>query len=350
VGLHRLPNGNVIHDPNDEARMTRLRQTPMWRANDETMSKRIRRFRIVLALFVIIPSSTVASASAKGGRPTQLSGYKAVRVHYSPLNKMIISVRINGQRASLLVDTGSNQVILDAKAAESFGVQPSQLDLRYIRFTRINGQLLPIGFAQSLIAGGMNFGSTLVTLRDSSHSDTGGTRVDGFLGLDLLIQHKAVINCRTKLIFFKVDQTRQTDLSSVASAEKFTKIPLRREENGAITVPCSIRGQPARLLVDTGAFITIFHEAFLKSLGVPVETTRVSAYFARGTERKVRAGQINDLKIGGFKTPPSKFGVTTLPNFTLSQNSTKISGILGMDTLYNYHAIIDFDGMNLFLK
>jgi predicted aspartyl protease len=330
--------------------MTRLHQTPAWRANDETMSKSIRRFRIVLAVLVIIPCSTVASASIKGGRPTQLSGYKVVRVHYSPLNKMIMSVRINGQPANLLVDTGSNQVILDAAAAESFGVRPSQRDLRYIQFTRINGQLLPVGFAQSLIAGSMNFGNTLVTLRDSSHSDTGDTRVDGVLGLDLLTQHKAVINCRTKLIFFKVDRTRQVDLSSVASAEKFTKIPLRREENGALTVPCSIHGQPARLLVDTGAFITIFHEAFLKSVGIPVKATRVSAHFARGAARKVSAGEINDLKIGPFKTPRAKFGVTALPNYTLLQSSARISGLLGMDTLYNCHAIIDLDGMNLFLK
>jgi len=328
----------VTEDPNGEARMT----------NDETISKRIRRFRIVLAVLVIIPSSTMASV--KGRRPMQLSGYKAVRVHYSPLNKMIMSVRINGQPANLLVDTGSNQVILDAAAAESFGVQPSQLGLRYIRLTRINGQLLPVGFAQSLIAGGMSFGSTPVTLRESSHSSTRGTRVDGILGLDLLTRHRAVINCRTKLIFFKVDQTRQLDLSSVASAEKFTRIPLRREANGALTAPCSIHGQPARLLVDTGAFITIFHEGFLKSVGIPVDATRVSAYFARGVTRKVSAGQINDLKIGDFKMPPAKFGVTALPNFTVLQSSARISGILGMDTLYNCHAIIDLGSMNLFLK
>jgi len=311
------------------------------------MSKRVRRFCTVLAVLVVIPSSTLGSVK---GRPTQLGGYKAVRVYYSPLKNMIMSARINGQRANLLVDTGSNQVILAAAAAESFGVQPSQRGLGYIRVTRINGQLLPVGLAQSLIAGGMNFGSALVTLGDSNHSDTGGTRVDGVLGLDLLTKHKAVINCRTKLVFFKVDQTRQLDLSSIASAEKFTKIPLRREENGALTVPCLIRGQAARLLVDTGAFITIFHEAFLKSVGIPVETTRVSAHFARGTSRKVSAGRINDLKIGDFKTPPAKFGVTALPNFTLVQGSAKICGILGMDTLYNCHGIIDLDNMNLFLK
>ena len=45
-----------------------------------------------------------------------------------------------------------------------------------------------------------------------------------------------------------------------------------------------------------------------------------------------------------------KFGVTTLPEFALRQGTTKISGILGMDTLYMCQAIIDLDGMNLFLK
>jgi predicted aspartyl protease len=313
----------------------------------EALSTPVRRFRFVLALLLIIPSSTLASVK---GKPTQLSGYKAVRVHYRPLNKMIMPVRINGRRANLLVDTGSNQIILNAAAAASFGVQTSQGSLPYIQQTRINGQSLPVGFAQSLIAGGMSFGSTPVTLRKSSHSDTGGTPIDGVLGLDVLTRHKAVINCRTKLIFFKVDQSRQVDLSSVASEEKFTRIPLRREDNGALTVPCSIRGQPARLFVDTGAFLTILHEAFLKSVSVPIEATRVSAHFAPGASRKIGAGQINDLKIGGFKTPPAKFGVTALPNFTLRQGSARVSGILGMDTLYNCHGIIDLDSMNLFLK
>jgi predicted aspartyl protease len=314
---------------------------------DEALSTRVRRFRFVLAVLLIISPSTLASVK---GKPTQLSGYKAVRVHYGPLNKMIMSARINGQRANLLVDTGSNQVILNAAAAASFGIKPSQGSLGYIRFTQINGQGLPVGFAQNLTAGGMRFGSTLVTLRESRHSDTGGTPVDGVLGLDVLTRHKAVINCRTKLIFFKVDQSRQMDLSSVASAEKFTRIPLRRERNGALTVPCSIRGQPARLFVDTGAFLTIFHEAFLKSVGIPMEATRISAHFAPGASRKISAGQINDLKIGNFKTPPAKFGVTALPNFTLRQGSATVSGILGMDTLYDRYAIIDLDGMNLFLK
>jgi predicted aspartyl protease len=317
--------------------------------NDEMMSKRIRLFRVVLAVLVIIQSSIVVP-SAAGGRPSQLSGYKIVRVHYRPLNKMIMSARINGQRANLLVDTGSNQIILNAAASASFGIRPSQGSLGYIRSTGINGQQLPVGFAQNVTAGSMSFGSLLVALRNSNRPGAGDSRVDGVLGLDLLARHKAVINCQTELIFFKADQSPQLDLSSAAAAEKFIRVPLRRERNGALTVPCSIHAQPARLLVDTGAFVTIFDEGFLKSAGISVEGTRLSAHFTPGTARKLSAGQINDLKIGDFKTPRGKFGVTTLPNSTLLQGGANLSGILGMDTLYNCHGIIDLDSMNLFLK
>jgi predicted aspartyl protease len=325
-----------------------LPRLPYRNVTGASLAQRIRHVGIVLGLVAIVPIATFGAA--KRASLTQLPGYKAVPVHYAPLNKMIMPVRVNGQRINLLVDTGANQVILDADAAQSIGVRPSQRGLRYIRFTRINGQSLPVAFAQSVSAARMNFGSVLVTLRDSNHPGAGNADVDGVLGLDILTRHKAVINCRTKFVFFKIDQSRQTDLVSVASAGGFTRIPLRREGNGSLTVPCSIRDQTSRLLVDTGAFVTTFHEAWFRSLGIPLEPTKISAHFARGTTKQISAARISDLKIGDFKAPPAKFGVASLPNFPSRQSGIRIAGILGMDTLYNRHAIIDLDGMNLFLK
>src|SRR5438477_7656976 len=223
-------------------------------SNAKTRRGRTRYFGILFSLLTTVPIPLFAAASK--ARPMQLPGYKVVPVHYGPLNKMIISANINGHPANLMVDTGADQIIMDASAAASFCVRPSQRGLRYIRFTEINGQILPVGFAQSITAGGMNFGSSPIALRNSIHSDGGNGHVDGVLGLDILLCHKAVINCQTKLVFFKVDQSRQINLSSIASSEKFTRIPLHREENGALTVPCSIHDQSALLLVDTGAFVT----------------------------------------------------------------------------------------------
>jgi predicted aspartyl protease len=323
------------------------------RTADTTIARTLTRRRgwvlvFMFVLFAVAPLSI--SGAAKNGSAMQLPGYKAVRVHYGPMNKMIMSVRINGHPANLLVDTGSDQLILDAEAAELFGVMPSPHGLVYIRSTKIQGESLPVGFVQNMSAGSMNFGSSLVTLRRSSHADAAKAAFDGVLGLDILFRRKALINCRTKLVFFKVDQARRINLGSVAASEKFTRVPIQREETGALTVVCSIRGQPTRLLVDTGAFVTILHEGFVKSLGLVAEPTRISAQFGREASKKISAAKINDLSIGTFKAPPEKIGVAPLPHFALQQGSSKIAGILGMDTLYIYHAIIDLDGMNLFLK
>ncbi|MFZ3377026.1 MAG: aspartyl protease family protein [Chthoniobacterales bacterium] len=316
---------------------------------------RFRYLWIVCAFLAMTPPAV--SRAAKQAQPTQLPGYKAVPVHYGPLNKMIISVSINGHPANLLVDTGANQIILDASAAELFDVRPSQHGFRYIRFTQINGQLFPVGFVRSVTAGGMNFGSSLVTLRNSrdrsnfsNRAEDRNLHIDGVLGADILLRHKAIINCRTKFIFFKIGRSQPLQLASVALSEKFTKVPLQQEENGAFTVPYSIHGQSGRLLVDTGAFITTFNEATVKSLGIALQPVQASARFTNGVARRISVGQISDFTIGDFKVPSAKFGTAVLPNFALQQGNTRINGILGMDLLFICHGIIDFDSMSLFLK
>jgi len=348
MGIYRLSNG-VVNGAQASLETARPRAACDERARRLQRNARARRLQKMAVILLSVAPLSISSA-AKNRSAMQFPGYKAVRVHYGPMNKMIMSVRINGQPANLLVDTGSNQLILNAEAAQLFGVRPSPGGLRYIRFTRIQGQSLPVGFVQNISAGSMNFGSSLVTLRRSSHADAANAALDGVLGLDILFRYKALINCRTKLVFFKVDQARRINLGSVAASEKFTRVPIQRAETGALTVPCSIRGQPTRLLVDTGAFVTILHEGFVKSLGLAAEPTQISAQFGRGASKRISAAKLHDLDVGAFKVPPKKFGVAPLPQFALQQGSSKIGGILGMDTLYTCHAIIDLDGMSLFLK
>ena len=366
MGIYRSTDG-IVSRPDSVACVGLSVQqhaggNPLRIADSTATALAFRRQSKWILTFVLLAIAPMAILGAVKNRPAlQLPGYRAVPVHYGPMNKMIMSVRINGQPATLLVDTGSNQLILDSEAADLFGIRPSQRALalprqtfqafRYIRHTQINGELLPVGFVQNVSAAGMNFGSSLVTLRSSTHYTSGTSvgHVDGMLGLDILLRHKALINCRTELVFFKVDQRRKINLGSAAAAEKFTRVPIQREENGALTVPCSIRRQSTRLLVDTGAFVTILHEHFVKSLGFAAEPTRISAQFARTTKR-ISAAKVHDLSIGAFKVPPEKLGVTPLPQFALQQGSSEIAGILGMDTLYGCHAIIDLDSMSLFLK
>ena len=225
MDIHRLPNRDVMN-----VSSVRCIESTMGSLilNLKIHGGRFRYLWIVCALLAMTPAAV--SRAAKQAQPTQLPGYKAVPVHYRPLNKMIVSVSINGHQANLLVDTGANQIILDASAAESFDVRPSQHDLRYVEFTRINGQLFPVGFVRSVTAGSVNFGSSLVALRNSRDRSNSSNRaearnfhVDGVLGADILLRRKAIINCRTKFIFFKVGRSRPLQLASVALSEKFTE-------------------------------------------------------------------------------------------------------------------------------
>src|SRR6476646_11254787 len=131
MGIHRLPNGVVS---GAQASL----ETARPRAACDARARRLQKMAVLLTL-AVAPISN--SGTAKNRSAMQLAGYKAVRVHYGPMNKMIMSVQINGHPANLLVDTGSNEIILDTDAAQSFGVRPSQRGWRYIGFTDITGHL-----------------------------------------------------------------------------------------------------------------------------------------------------------------------------------------------------------------
>ena len=118
MGIYRLSD-----------RLVRL-ETARPGATEDTIAHRLhpnatcRAAKIAILLAYIAPLSVFGAA--RDGFPMHLASYKAVPVYYQPLNKMIMPVRINGQPAKLLVDTGSNQLILVADAAKLYSVGPSQ--------------------------------------------------------------------------------------------------------------------------------------------------------------------------------------------------------------------------------
>ena len=306
--------------------------------------------------FVAIFASLAASALAlyASGAPPQLAGYVAAPVRYVPLNKMIAPAQINGRPANLLVDTGADQTMLDRQSAQLCNVTVNQFGRgRYIGYQKVNGQDAPIAFVRTLSVGAMNFANLRIALVESSRVDRAAApaaHIDGALGADILVPRKAVINTSAKTIFFPAGGSQPLQVGAVAASEKFTRVPMRREENGGFTVPCSIGGQRGRVFVDTGAFVTTLNDALARALGISLEPAHVSARFSDGMSRRYGMGEVKDLAIGDFRVPPKKFGAASLPRYASISGEGPVFGILGMDLLYDCHAIIDFGSMSLFLK
>ena len=308
--------------------------------------------RLVRIIELIALAAIPVFAAAKA--PPRLNGYTAVAVRYAPVNKMVVSLQINGHPAKLLVDTGTSRMVLNTDAAPLLGVSPGMFGRRYIGYTRAGGQDVPLAFIKSVSAGGLNLGSSFVMLVDAAASRGASTagrgHVDGAVGMEILMRHQAIINCRTRFIFFKADRAGASGIASLAGSEKFTRVPIAREQNDRLTVPFSLGGQTGRMFLDTGAFVTTFEGALLKSRGITLQPTNISARFSDGISRQYAMGQVNDLTIGDFKVPSRKFGAAALPNFARNLGATSITGILGMDLLYDSQAIIDLGSMSLFLK
>jgi predicted aspartyl protease len=268
---------------------------------------------------------------------------------------MLIRATVNGHAANFIVDTGAAVSVLDQRRARAFGVTPTEPSSRYGQFKILNGQPLRVGLIGSLRAGSMDFGSRPIALQGSTAGNNfllswRSLSVDGVFGADILTHYKAVINCQTQQIYFKVDPSRRLELASFAMSHRFIRVPLHEEVGHGFTVPCSINGHGAHLLIDTGTPLTTFNQIAAKSAGISLQPTRLSSTFSDGLRRGSSVGQFNQFSIGNFRVPAQKFATTVLPPFAEQQGNAHIDGILGMELLSLNHAIIDFDSMSLFLR
>lgn len=321
----------------------------------------IRRFPLRAEIFTAIAGifflTMVHRLSAAESASLGLPGYEVVAVRYGPGNKMLMTGLVNGHSATFIIDTGAGVSVLERKRARDFGVTPVEPNSQYGQFASLNGKAYRVGYIDKLEAGSMNFGGGPMALFDSDsrfslsiRSSFGNQKIDGIIGADILTRYQAVINCGTRLIFFKVSSKSPLQLARFALSDHFTQVPLREESSRGFTVPGSINGHALRMLVDTGAPLTTFNQAAAKLLGISASATGASATFSDGAQRQISIGRVKQLKIGDFRLPPQRLATTALPQFAAEHGKVRVDGILGMELLALNHGIIDFGSRSLFLK
>lgn len=310
----------------------------------------------VVAALMAASSSALLAKKKESPLPT-LPGYVAVPIYYSSWNKMLMNAVVNGKKTRFIIDTGAGVSVLDAFRARALGVRPVGADSPYGEFTNLNGEEYRIGYIDSLRAGAMDFGNGPIALFVPSSAENIMTsrrqsqNADGVIGADILTRYKAVINCVTKTIFFKVDPAAHLRLAAFAVSQHFVRVPLREEVSRVFTVPGSVNDHACRLLLDTGSLITTFDQRKAQQYGLALKGTRMGVGFSDGVARQVSLAQFDKLKIGDFHVPPQKLSVVSMPEFAVHHGGeVQIAGIVGMELLAFSRGIIDFGSMSLFLK
>lgn len=290
-----------------------------------------RAFFIVAGFISLNFAAPGVGLAAGNPPPLHLAGYEAVPIRYGGLNKMIMQATVNGHRATLIVDTGATLSVFDAARARQFGIVPAGAGSK-VQVAVLNGRPYPVGIINDLKAGAMDLGGGPIALFTAGglaeSSPLGNLDADGIIGTDILRRHKAVINCRTRYIFFPTTNAPRK-IAQIAAAEHFTRIPLREEATHEFSVPTSINGRAGRLLVDTGAFVTTFDQRALNNSGIGLQATQFGGQFSDGVTRQVSIGQFNRFSIGAFNVRPQKLAVAVLPELRCSTGKCTSTGFSG---------------------
>lgn len=314
----------------------------------------------VLAAFVFCSVTATAAPPADNIR---LPGYTRVQLTRGPQNHLVLRATVNGQPATFLVDTGTSISFVRSDRARTFGVRVGGEQ------TRRAGRMFSVGVISGLVAGGTPLGEMPVALtegREFRGTLSGGAAADGVIGLDLLRRQKAVINCRTRQIFFKTDPSARLNLVEITRALGFTRISLDESQRGDLTVACAIRGRTGKLVVDTGAFVTSFDDNVARSLGLVGQPSKLTARGFDGRVRPLELARIDGLRIGWVSIAPQPFAVIDLfgkkkeartytgmgriEYYPQRARDKQLFGVLGNELLDQRRAIIDLDSMTLYLK
>lgn len=305
-----------------------------------------------------------------------LPGYVVVPLVSIPRsNQAMMRVKVNDQSTMLIVDTGATDIALDqrlyaAARVRSRDAAPGQVPPQASQKFKYNGtESAEVGYLDSFKAGGAELGKRRVSVLDmggafSSYNNMHQqTAIGGLLGEDVLQDYAAVIDWRRRGVYLNVDRSKRMKLGAGFAAAGWTAVPMSPTNYRHFTVPCRVGGQPARLVVDTGASFTTFGKGIVPvtmlynraqdtvSTGHLGSSAMVASML--GGDSTAYPGQVEHWKIGDYEIASSVITVHTMPQWLREEQSAgegPILGLLGCEILAGNNAIIDIGGRTLYLK
>lgn len=145
------------------------------------------------------------------------------------------------------------------------------------------------------------------------------------------------------------------ELDALLTGEGYTRLALRLvgDDHLEIAAPVSVNGVRARFIVDTGAQLSVVDPRVVKRLRLGTEKTTAQLFSGLGGRAgKLQAGVAESFRIGPLDMRPFIFGVTRLDalNDRGRAEDIRFDGLVGAEVLRTYQFVIDYPGMQLFVR
>jgi predicted aspartyl protease len=283
--------------------------------------------------------------------------FQALPLERSQQNHLLVRAFINGRPALLGVDTGAPVSALALHRRDYFKLRPIPVKSKLPAQVQINGSFNSVGIARRLQLGALNLIDEPMVLIDLSSSNRAAKAlneepIDGILGADILFPTSAIVDCQTQKLVLKMNPDLPGSVPGY-DTHGFHRVPLHVSRNYNLYVDGKINGAPAKLMVDTGAFATLMHRGFMRSMSIPMRKTRYNSAGVNLRERGLQLATINRLSIGKIHFLKKEVGVMDLEGLIhggLLAAKPPVAGLLGSEILQHHHGIIDFGTLTLYLK
>lgn len=305
---------------------------------------------LLLASFSLFcPLSGKAEQRALSLDSLTREGYGYVPIVRPRPELLAVKATLNGQPATLLLDTGFEAIFLRRHWVAQAGIATEKLPAATLRGTAGSEEgALEKGTLETLRLGNVEIRSVPVFIsRLGAFSDTPKSRLrgDGFLGVQFLAACGAIIDLQNLRLYLKAPgQERVADLGPRLRALGMTEIPLARAGLKYLA-PTTLNGVSSQLVVDTGALRTLLDARAAGRLGV-VSAQRTSARLTDLSGRRFE-GQLANLQsfeVGPFAVPGTR--VALLEN---GLHAGPAAGLLGLSVLGTHGGVIDCGSNKLYL-
>ena len=310
---------------------------------------------VVAATLVVISSGIGAPAYLPPA--AQNIQFQVLPLERSQQNHLLVRALINDKPARLVVDTGAPVSAIALNRRKYFGLTSIPVKSKLPTRLQINGGFNSVAIARRFRLGALGLLDEPVVLIDLSSSSRAAKAlaeepIDGILGADILFPTSALVDCQMQRLIMKIDP-RYPGTVPGYDFRGLRSVPLHVSKNYNLYVDGTINGTAAKLMVDTGAFATLMHRSFIRSMKLPLRKTPYSSAGVNLSERGLQLATINRFSIGSVHFRKKEVGVMDLEGLIhggLLGAKPPVAGLLGSEILQRHHGIIDFGTLTLYLK
>lgn len=269
-------------------------------------------------------------------------------------NTYRVPINANGKVGDLTIDTGAPSAVIFKASAKKFGLQPTETDVPVHGAFGKGKEKIGVVTIHQLTMGNL----TLMNVKSAVLSDwySGGLYrpyglSDGLFGLREMLRYGVVLDLASHLILAHPGGQLKgisDGIRSLLTKQGYTPVNLSIVDDH-LQVPAVVNGTPCKLVVDTGAFLTVIDRQFSRQAKIGGRDTNIVSQGLGTNGRGISYAEFPELKIGDFAIKNASVTVSDL-DVGISGGKSQAAGLLGAEYLGLHGAIFDFNSGTLYLR